>query len=200
MLQYRGVGLLGQEVVSVTNTTESLVSIYNEYYEWQLDPIFGRLSIFVDGKKVDIVDIGHRLDLHLSPGSHIFRVKHWKWLMSPKLEINLSPGENVTLYTGIDQTQSLARRLALAYFKPRNLFYLRVGSPLSFTPTSMGNHHLNENPRVRAFRRMSTVSGLLSFIGFLIIFLNAKSAFGIGIGALIALVGMVIAGLNFRNR
>jgi hypothetical protein len=184
--------------VFTARKTYSTVSIYNDY-DWILDPKLAKFIVLVDGKKLGKVTVGQWLDLSLPAGSHVFRIKLWKWFMSPRLELHLTPGAKVSIRAGHDRTMSVVQRLKLAYVHPRTLFILEPLSSVSAPQVDRATHSIDTASRGSSFRKIAVMSGTISFIGFLEMLLNDKTVVGIAIGAAIAISGTIFGCLKLRK-
>jgi hypothetical protein len=95
----------------------STIVIENDY-QWMLDPRWGRLTAYVDHRRVGSIDLHGELSLELSADeAHEIRVRLW-WYRSPIVRVTLEGGETRHLSADIRRDQSFLRRMAILCFRP----------------------------------------------------------------------------------
>jgi hypothetical protein len=106
----------------------AVILIRNDY-KWMLDPRYGRISAYVDKRKVGRIDLGAELALHVDPGvPHAVRVRLW-WFRGPVVRVTLAPGESRLLRANIRKDLPLFKGMALMAYRPSTCLHLGEGPP-----------------------------------------------------------------------
>ena len=107
----------------------SRILIENDY-KWLLDPRYGRITAYVDRRRMGRIDVGRVLSMEVTAGvSHRVRVRLW-WYASPALTLTLGQDETRTLRADIPRGRSVLANMATLMFKPWGAVQLREGDPV----------------------------------------------------------------------
>jgi hypothetical protein len=64
----------------------------------------------VDGKRAGVAPLGETFSQRVAPGPHVVRVRSW-YFLSPRVKVDLKPGETRRFAADIPRKQRLWRRM-----------------------------------------------------------------------------------------
>jgi hypothetical protein len=99
------------------STAKTWIEVVNEY-RWILDPRLASFCVYVDGKRAGAAPLHGSLKIPVASGQHAVRVRLWWWYASPRLVVDASPGQGLTLRADIMRTGSFTARMVHGFFKP----------------------------------------------------------------------------------
>lgn len=85
-------------------------------YPWLLDPRWGRITVYVDGRKAGTAPVRGQVVVALPSGMHKVRTRLW-WFTSPVTTIRVAD-EPVTLRTDVRRDKPLLGAIALMVVSP----------------------------------------------------------------------------------
>ena len=99
------------------------IEIQNDY-QWVLNPKYGRIHTYIDGRMAGTADLGQSLVVHVAPGeSHRVRVRI-AWFASRSLDVMVSNGETVRLHANVRKDLNLMTGIFLMMIRPFTSLYL----------------------------------------------------------------------------
>jgi hypothetical protein len=87
----------------------SQISVSNEY-QWIGNPAAAGFTVYVDGKRAGMAPVGDNFSQSVEPGPHVLRVRLW-YFLSPRLRVDLRPGETRRFRADIPRKRPLLRRM-----------------------------------------------------------------------------------------
>ena len=101
----------------VHRTTSGASFVVTNDRRWTLNPKFGTLHVYVDGRPRRVVRLNQQGVIRVSPGVHSIRVRHW-WFMSPPRTVDARPRSEIHLHADVASEPTMLRRMAGAVFRP----------------------------------------------------------------------------------
>ena len=87
----------------------SRIVIANDY-QWIGNPAAAGFTVYVDGKRAGVAPLGDTFSQQVVPGTHVVRVRLW-YFLSPRVKLDLRPGETRRFSAGIPGKLRLWRRM-----------------------------------------------------------------------------------------
>lgn len=107
----------GGRVADQRTVHEGWLVVVNDY-QWVGNPLLGAFRIYADGKQAGVaLPGGDDLNVPVEPGQHTLRVRLWYYL-SPRVDVNVQPGETLRFHADIPRTLPLWRRMTRALVHP----------------------------------------------------------------------------------
>jgi hypothetical protein len=104
----------------------AVILIRNDY-QWMLDPRYGRITAYVDKRKVGAIDLGGELAVEVDPDApHEVRARLW-WFRSPVVTVNPGAGESRLLHADIRRDLPVFKRMVLLAYRPSTALHLGDG-------------------------------------------------------------------------
>jgi hypothetical protein len=97
------------------DNASQLVVVNN--YQWIGNRQAAGFAVYVDGKRVGVAPLGEALSQPVDPGPHVLRVRLW-YFLSPRVTIDVKPGETARFSADIPRTMPLWRRMMRGIVDP----------------------------------------------------------------------------------
>jgi len=79
-------------------------------YRWIGNPGAAGFTVYVDGRRAGVAPLGQTFSQPVEPGPHVVRVRLW-YFLSPRVSVDLTPGETRRFSAGIPRRLRLWRRI-----------------------------------------------------------------------------------------
>ena len=94
----------------------SRIAVTNDY-QWIGNPAAAGFTVYVDGKRAGVAPLGDTFSQPVEPGTHVLRVRLW-YLLSPRVRVDLRPGETRRFSADIPRKPPLLRRMVRGMADP----------------------------------------------------------------------------------
>ena len=94
----------------------SRIVVANDY-QWIGNPRAAGFAVYVDSKHVGVAPLGETFSEQVDPGRHVLRVRLW-YFLSPRLELDVKPGETRRFSADIPRKLPLWRRMMRGMVDP----------------------------------------------------------------------------------
>jgi len=98
-------------------------------YQWIGNPAAAGFTVYVDGKRAGVALLGQTCSQQVEPGAHVLRVRLW-YFLSPRVMVDLRPGETRRFSADIPRKQPLWRRMVRGMVDPLHSLSLEEVSGL----------------------------------------------------------------------
>jgi len=93
-------------------------------YSWILRPSLGRFTVYLDGHKRGVAELGGAIEIPVEPEqSHTVRVRLW-WYLSPPVRLRLRAGETLVLTADRRRDLGFLKGILLMALRPFSSLYL----------------------------------------------------------------------------
>jgi hypothetical protein len=111
----------GQAMTDARTGGQAELLVVNDY-RWVGEPSLGSFTVYLDGRRVGVAPLHGTLEVSVTPGAHLVRVRHW-WFASKAIPVEAGT-ERLTLRTDVARSGSLTSRMLRAMFRPNALLTL----------------------------------------------------------------------------